>query len=108
MKRQVVAVAPTTTVVVSPMLASPGVSALTLEVINDDLAQSVGLQFEKSREAAGPWAVSSYTGLATIAPGETRFETVSIDHLEAVRITGTASGGGANIRITAIMFSDLP
>lgn len=101
--RSTVAVAPTLTIL-SSVLHIDNVSALRIEIINDDGVQTLSVRFDKSDEPSGPWATSDYTGFVGILPGETRNIVVDVRWLKYIRLTGTSSGAGLNARVSVTSF----
>jgi hypothetical protein len=102
--RETVAVAPTLTVLMPPQQVATGCSAISVEIINDDLSQSVDAFFEKAEFSTGPWDQSEFDGLLGIQPGETKMTTVDVRFLENVRLTATASGAGCNVRVSTVLY----
>lgn len=104
MSREVHAVAPVTTVLVPAVDVTVGLSAVRLEIINDDLVQTLTVSFEKSETALGPWSPTNYDFFATMAPGESRMDCVDVRFLKYIRVIGVASGAGLNARVSATLF----
>lgn len=104
--RKVTAVAPTLTVLMDATKVWPADGMLSVEVINDDLAQSLDVVLEKSQKSTGPWHQSPYDAFRGIAAGEARMESIDVRGLTYVRLTGTASGAGLNARVSAILYSN--
>lgn len=102
--REAVAVAPTTTVLAGPLDCKLGTS-IRIEVINDDLAQTLDVTCDKSDAATGPWGASEYDGLRAIQPGEVRNVVVDVRWLKYVRLLGVASGAGLQARVSVTTFS---
>lgn len=97
--RSVITLNPTLTVVLAPFYVSPGVLWLMGEFINDDGAQTANLQIEESWDSAGPWTISLFNQMQTIAAGEARrFSWSTESQGPYVRVTGTASGAGLSAR----------
>lgn len=102
--RETVAVAPTVTVMLGAIDCALG-NALRVEVINDDLSQTLDVSFDKSESLSGPWGASDYTGLLDILPGEARNVVVDVRWLRYVRVLGQASGAGLSARISVTNFT---
>lgn len=103
--RQVVAVAPVSTVILSAQNVRGAEGYMTIEIINDDATQTIQAGYQKSQTATGPWATAGYEGFVDILPGQTRMETVDVRYLEYIRFSATASGAGANVRISVSLFT---
>lgn len=103
--REVIAVAPTTTVLVPAIDVTTGLSAVRLEIINDDLAQTLSVAYEKSETADGPWSPTNYDFFRAITPGESRMDVVDVRYLKFIRVVGTASGAGLDARVSACLFT---
>ena len=102
--RAAVAVTPTVTVLGGPISCVLG-SAMRVEVINDDISQTLDVSFDKSEAATGPWGASDYGGLLGIQPGETRCVVVDVRWLKYVRLLGVASGAGLSARVSITNFA---
>ena len=96
----VIAVAPTPTVLMPPLsLHQRNVTDLCVGLVNDNGSQTLDATVELGPTANGPWADSGYTGLSSIAAGETRSQVFGVSGQPYARIRGTASGAGLNCRI---------
>ena len=104
-ERDVVAVAPVLTVLSAPINVDPGLSAVRVEIINDDMAQTLNVHFDKSEASTGPWNQSDYKGLEGILPGTARTVVIDARYLQYIRLTGTASGAGLSARVSVVCFT---
>jgi trans-2-enoyl-CoA reductase len=100
-----VAVAPTLTVLTPPISVEQGQAAARVEIINNDVAQTLDVHFDKGETSIGPWSTSGYSELEAIQPGETRIVVIDVRFLRYIRIIGTSSGLGLSARVKAAVYS---
>jgi hypothetical protein len=92
-------VAPTTTTLMAALdLRSYRADRLTINIVNDDLAQTLTLDLQFGPTATGPWT-SSGAMVATLAAGEGVSASVDTAGYAFARIIGTASGAGLSARV---------
>ena len=65
-----VAVAPALTVLTPPISVEQGQAAMRVEIVNNDVVQTLDVHFDKSETAVGPWSTSDYSELEAIQPAE--------------------------------------
>lgn len=104
--RNTVSVAPTITIMVQPQDVSLYDSAI-IEIINDDMSQTLQAQVETSATGTSPWTTSLFDAFSNIGPNKTANEILDVRGMSFLRITGIATGAGLSIRISLSLLRDL-